>query len=57
VLWQLATGSAVTTPLPCDAAALCRRLALTDVDPAHATTTDALTQLVEATWRQGGLHD
>jgi hypothetical protein len=56
LLWQSATGSAVTTPLPCDAAALCQRLALTNkLDPQHAATTEALTGLVEATWRQGGL--
>jgi hypothetical protein len=55
LLWQSATGSAVTTPLPCDAAALCQRLALVKLDPQHAATTEALTQLVEATWRQGGL--
>jgi hypothetical protein len=55
LLWQSATGSAVTTSLPCDAAALCQRLALTKLDPQHAATTEALTALVEATWRQGGL--
>jgi hypothetical protein len=55
LLWQSATGSAVTTPLPCDAAALCRRLALTNPDPQQAATMEALTELVEATWRQGGL--
>jgi hypothetical protein len=55
LLWQSATGSAVTTPLPCDAAALCRRLALIDADPQHAATMAALTELVEVAWRQGGL--
>jgi hypothetical protein len=55
LLWQSATGSAVTTSLPCDAAALCQRLALIKPDPQHAATTEALTALVEATWRQGGL--
>jgi hypothetical protein len=55
LLWQSATGSAVTTSLPCDAAALCQRLALVKPDPQHAATTEALTELVEATWRQGGL--
>jgi hypothetical protein len=55
LLWQSATGSAVTTTLPCDAAALCRRLALLGADPQHAATTAALTELVEITWRQGGL--
>jgi hypothetical protein len=55
LLWQSATGSAVTTPMPCDAAALCRRLALINLDPQHAATTEAVTALVEATWRQGGL--
>jgi len=55
LLWQSATGSAVTTALPCDATALCQRLALVNPDPQHAATTQALTELVEAAWRQGGL--
>jgi hypothetical protein len=55
LLWQSATGSAVTTQLPCDAAALCQRLALIGPDPQRAATMEALTELVEASWRQGGL--
>jgi hypothetical protein len=55
LLWQSATGQAVTTHLPCDAAALCRRLALVEADPQHAATAEALTELVEAAWREGGL--
>jgi hypothetical protein len=55
LLWQSATGSAVTTHLPCDAAALCQRLALVEADPQHAATVEALHKLVEAAWRQGGL--
>lgn len=55
LLWQSATGSAATTSLPCDAAALCQRLALVGPDPRYTATTEALTALVEAAWRQGGL--
>jgi hypothetical protein len=55
LLWQSATGSAVVSALPCDAAALCQRLGLTDLDPEHLAATGALTELVEASWRQGGL--
>lgn len=55
LLWQSATGLAVTTSLPCDAAALCRRLALMAIDRQHAATADAVRALVEAAWQQGGL--
>jgi hypothetical protein len=55
LLWQSATGSAVTTHLPCDAAKLCQRLALVEAEARHAATAAALSQLVETAWRQGGL--
>lgn len=57
LLWQSATGSAVRTALPCDAAALCRQLGLTHLDPGHEAVANALTELIEAAWRQGGLPD
>lgn len=55
LLWQSATGSGVTTPLPCDAGVLCQRLELTKLEPHHTATMKAITELVEAAWRQGGL--
>jgi hypothetical protein len=55
LVWQSATGSAVTTALPCDAAGLCRRLALSDADPQQAAAIAAITELVEAAYQQGGL--
>jgi hypothetical protein len=55
LLWQSATGSAVTTSLPCDAAKLCQRLALVEPGPHHVATAEALTAVVEAAWRQGGV--
>jgi len=55
LLWQSASGSAVVSALPCDAAALCQRLGLTDRDPEHVAAAQALIELVQASWRQGGL--
>lgn len=69
LVWQSANGQAIMSALPCDAAALAQSLNLTPQGApvlaqslklvpqgsAESAASEALREVVEAAWRQGGI--
>lgn len=55
IVWQSANWRGAPTALPCDAAALAQRLWLSPKIPGEAAVIEALREVVEASWRQGGI--